>query len=355
MSKLQADADGQLIRFPMMDATVRSSPAQPGPKVDQGAAPQEIQQQWFTQVALEESLDRYRDLFESAPVGYLTLTFDGLIVEINHTGTEFLLGKECKATLHRRLARFVTPEYREKYYRTLSQVKTTGHRHSCTVALKRCDTSIFYAQLGCIQGAACQAQPTLRITVTDVTEHKRAELEVEKLAFYDSLTNLPNRRLLLDRLHHAKAVCSRTQQFGAILFIDLDNFKSVNDTHGHDAGDCLLQQAAHRLTACVRASDSVSRLGGDEFVVMLEGLSTDLVEASEQAKSVGEKILAQLSMEYCLKAREHRSTGSVGATLFNKNRDSVEDLLKRADLALYRAKAAGGNALRFFESETWTT
>jgi diguanylate cyclase (GGDEF)-like protein len=153
----------------------------------------------------------------------------------------------------------------------------------------------------------------------------------------------------VDRLQHALVACVRSKQRGAILFIDLDDFKTLNDTQGHDVGDQLLQQVARRLLACVRAGDTVARLGGDEFVVMLENLSASSREATAQAQAIGEKILAALAPPYLLAGHEHHSTGSVGGTLFSEPRETVDDLLKRGDLAMYRAKAAGRNTLRFFD------
>ncbi len=188
-------------------------------------------------------------------------------------------------------------------------------------------------------------------TLTDITQRKAAEDEIKHLAFYDPLTRLPNRRLLLDRLHQALVANARSQHQGALIFIDLDHFKTLNDTHGHDKGDLLLQQVAQRLTLCVRAGDTVARLGGDEFVVMLENLSMQPQDAAAQAKMVGEKILGALNQPYQLADHEHHSTPSLGVTLFSDDRETVEDLLKRADLAMYQAKAAGRNALRFFDPE----
>jgi len=186
-------------------------------------------------------------------------------------------------------------------------------------------------------------------TLTDITQRKVSEDEIKHLAFYDPLTELPNRRLLLDRLHQAMAVSARNKQEGALLFIDLDNFKTLNDTLGHDYGDLLLQQVAGRLTGCIREGDTVARLGGDEFVVMLADLSQNPQEATAQARIVGEKILASLNQPYSLANYEHRSTSSIGVTLFNHHRESVRQLLKQADLAMYEAKAAGRNTLRFFK------
>jgi diguanylate cyclase (GGDEF)-like protein/PAS domain S-box-containing protein len=184
---------------------------------------------------------------------------------------------------------------------------------------------------------------------TDITQRKAAELEIKHLAFYDALTLLPNRLLLMERLRHALTATARTRREGALLFIDLDNFKALNDTLGHHVGDLLLQQVATRLSGSVREVDTVARLGGDEFVVMLENLSEDSNEALEQAREVGEKVLMALNQPFQFAGYEHRSTPSIGITLFGDHRNDVAELLKRADLAMYQAKAAGRNTLRFFD------
>lgn len=182
-----------------------------------------------------------------------------------------------------------------------------------------------------------------------ITERNEAAKAIEHLAFYDLVTQLPNRRLLQDRLQQAMAVCARVKRTGALLFIDLDNFKLLNDTCGHDVGDRLLVEVARRLHTCVREGDTISRLGGDEFVVMLKDLSGSPAEAAMQAKAIGEKMLAVLSQPYLMDDRVHHSTSSIGATLFADCENSVEELLKQADIAMYQAKAAGRNALRFFD------
>ncbi|OHC64973.1 MAG: hypothetical protein A3H93_12300 [Rhodocyclales bacterium RIFCSPLOWO2_02_FULL_63_24] len=188
-------------------------------------------------------------------------------------------------------------------------------------------------------------------TFTDITSRKTAEDEIRNLAFYDPLTRLPNRRLLLDRLQQALAASTRSARYGALLFIDLDNFKTLNDTLGHDIGDLLLQQVAQRLSGCVREGDTVARLGGDEFVVMLEDLSNDPEEAATQVETVGEKILLTLNQTYHLARYEYHNTPSIGVTLFADHEGTMDELLKRADLAMYQAKAAGRNTLRFFDPE----
>lgn len=185
----------------------------------------------------------------------------------------------------------------------------------------------------------------------DITDRKQAEQEIKRLAFYDALTGLPNRRLLLDRLQRAIVAGQRTKAQGALLFIDLDNFKDLNDTLGHDMGDQLLSQVASRLVACVRETDTVARFGGDEFVVMLENLSSHLHEAASQAEAVADKLLASLNQPFELGGARHYSTPSIGITLFGEHRLSVDELLKRADLAMYQAKAGGRNTQRFFDPE----
>ena len=184
---------------------------------------------------------------------------------------------------------------------------------------------------------------------TDITTRKAAEEEIQRLAFYDPLTGLPNRRLLMDRLEQAMTACARHQRLGALLFIDLDNFKTLNDTHGHDMGDLLLRQVAQRLAGSVREGDTVARLGGDEFVVMLEDLSHDAIEAATQAETVGRKILTALNELYEIRALNVHSTPSLGATLFGAEVENLEEPIKRADLAMYQAKNAGRNTLRFYD------
>jgi diguanylate cyclase (GGDEF)-like protein len=191
----------------------------------------------------------------------------------------------------------------------------------------------------------------LVITYHDVTDLRLASAEIESLAFYDTLTGLPNRRLLLDRLTHATAVVSRSGFMGALLFMDLDDFKTVNDTLGHEVGDQLLQQVAQRLKNCVRDVDTVARLGGDEFVVMLTDLAVERGHAAQLARQVGEKMLLSLNQPYVLGEQSCRSTCSLGATLFGADVQNAAELLKQADIAMYHVKAQLGNALCFFDPQ----
>jgi diguanylate cyclase (GGDEF)-like protein/PAS domain S-box-containing protein len=192
-------------------------------------------------------------------------------------------------------------------------------------------------------------------THTDISERKHMEEQIRQLAFHDTLTGLPNRRLLLDRLSQAMASSKRSGRYGAVMFLDLDNFKPLNDAHGHGLGDLLLIEVADRLCSCVRAMDTVARFGGDEFVVLLSDLDADRDVSAAQASRVAEKIRAILSAPYVLPVNhegraeahvEHRCTVSIGAVLFIDNESSQDDILKRADVAMYQAKEAGRNTVR---------
>ena len=188
-------------------------------------------------------------------------------------------------------------------------------------------------------------------SLSDITSSKIASDEIRNLAFYDVLTHLPNRRLLIDRLKRALVVSARSGKRGALLFLDLDQFKSLNDTAGHDVGDLLLQEVATRLTNCIRESDTVSRLGGDEFLVLLEDLSQHEIEALTQTEVIGQKILNSISQPYQLDTYNHHCTASIGAILFDQHSSDVEEIIKKADIAMYQAKSGGRNALLFFDPQ----
>ncbi|MDO9269126.1 MAG: EAL domain-containing protein [Methylobacter sp.] len=421
--------------------------------------------------ALEASHSRYLNLYEFAPIGYLTLTPEGKIIEINLTAAA-LLGVERSSLINRPFANLIVPQDSDRWYLLLkSALKHEGEQKNIELTIKR-DDSHFHARLDCLRVMSDDQLPMLRITLTDITENKRAEEElriaavafeaqegimitnadnlilrvnraftditgyspeeligqsprlfksgyydeafyadmwecinctgswqgeiwdqrkngeiypkwltitavkdsagkithyvgsqtdisarkaseeeIKQLAYYDPLTALPNRRLLLDRLQQALATSTRSKKYGALLFIDLDNFKSLNDHLGHDMGDVLLQQVAQRLMDCVRKGDTVSRQGGDEFVIMLEELSKNIEEAAVKAKTIGEKIIISLNQAYQLTCHEYRNTPSIGITLFINHQHEINTLLKRADIAMYGAKAAGRNTLRFFDQD----
>ena len=193
---------------------------------------------------------------------------------------------------------------------------------------------------------------------SDITVRKQIDEQIRQMAFYDALTQLPNRRLLNDRLSQTMAASKRSGFYGAVMFLDLDNFKPLNDTHGHVVGDLLLIEAADRLRECMREIDTVARFGGDEFVVMISELSVDKAESNAQAANVAEKIRTVLSAPYllCIQREgepelfiEHCCTVSIGIVVFINHQGSQEDILKRADEAMYQAKEAGRNLIRFYD------
>jgi len=189
------------------------------------------------------------------------------------------------------------------------------------------------------------------VVVEDITELKAQAAHIEQLAFYDSLTGLPNRSLLRDRVQQVLTHSARHMDHGAILFIDLDNFKALNDTKGHNIGDLLLIEVAKRLQDCVRSSDTVARMGGDEFIVVLEELNENTQLAIAQAQDIGEKVLASLNQPFNLHEFEYYCSASIGISLFRDNEIGMDDLLKHADTAMYQAKTSGRNTLRFFDPD----
>jgi diguanylate cyclase (GGDEF)-like protein/PAS domain S-box-containing protein len=188
-------------------------------------------------------------------------------------------------------------------------------------------------------------------TFGDISATKAAADRIEALAFYDSLTGLPNRQLLQDRLNHSIETSNRSGKEGAVLYLDLDNFKTVNDTLGHDVGDMLIKQVAVRLRTCVRKGDTIARMGGDEFVVILEELSNGYIEAAAQTELIGKKILSALNQPYHLGIHELHNTASIGAALFQDGELKIDELLKQADIAMYQAKRSGRNSMRFFDPQ----
>lgn len=296
--------------------------------------------------AISESEKRYRQLFESSLDAVMSTSSDGRVVSANPAARSlFQLEPSALASTTRN----ELLDASDTRVADLLQHEATQRTFVGAVRMLRKDGSQFEAEISSTVNTD-QGGLTSMI-VRDVSERKEADDRIRELAFYDPLTKLPNRRLLMDRMQVAMAYNHRRSRHGALLFIDLDNFKVLNDTLGHRKGDELLQQVAARLVTCVREGDTCARFGGDEFVVMLADLSGEEFEAAQQARSVGMKILAALGAPYELDGIEHHTTPSIGVTLFGAVESAAEDPLMRADLAMYQAKSAGRNAMRFFDPQ----
>jgi diguanylate cyclase (GGDEF)-like protein/PAS domain S-box-containing protein len=302
------------------------------------------------QLRLEQQKDELRIAavaFESQN-GMMITDPQGQILRVNAAFTR-LTGFSADETVGRKPAMLKSERQDQLFYRRLwDSLREKGYWQG--EIWNRRKNGQIYAEMLAITAIAT---PTRGVThyvgsYTDITEDKEAEAEIHRLAYYDVLTKLPNRRLLQDRLGQALAATARTGFYGAIFFIDVDNFKSLNDTRGHDVGDLLLVQVAKRLRAVVREADTVARQGGDEFVVLLEDLSTDVHEAVTLASQIGEKLREGMVQVFDLIGYEYHCRLSVGVSLFGQG-DTVEDLMKHADLALYQAKNSGRNTLRFFD------
>jgi diguanylate cyclase (GGDEF)-like protein/PAS domain S-box-containing protein len=301
----------------------------------------------ITQEALRVSEERYRTIFQTTldPV-LITRVEDGKYVEVNQAFLN-LMGFERPEVIGQTsvgLNLWVDPRDRQKLFEILN--RTSECRNLELHFRKRNGESIC-----CLLSASViqiDGVPCVLAIARDISNARAAEREIRNLAFYDPLTGLPNRRLLQDRLHLALAPGNRTVRMRALMFVDLDNFKTLNDTLGHQIGDLLLGEVALRIANCLREVDTVARLGGDEFVVMLENLSYSPEEAAKEAKAVAEEILLAVDQPYLLDGHECLSTCSIGITVFGDHRETVDDVMRQADIAMYQAKAAGRNGVHIF-------
>jgi len=291
---------------------------------------------------------RHQALMESALEGIHIMDFQGNIVEANDTFCS-MLGYTQEEMSRLNVADWDTHWSREELMERFKILVKSQSTLFETSHLRK-DGTVLDVEIS-TTGVQIEDKLFLYASSRDITARKAAEKKINRLAFHDALTNLPNRQLLLDRIQQALASSGRSGRKSALLFIDLDNFKSLNDTLGHSIGDLLLQQVAQRLVSCVREGDTVARLGGDEFVVVLEDLSEQMIEAAEKTEVVGEKILAAVGKTYQLNTHEFHSTCSIGATLFSGDFHEAEELLKQADIAMYQSKKAGRNMLSFFDPQ----
>jgi diguanylate cyclase (GGDEF)-like protein/PAS domain S-box-containing protein len=316
------------------------------------AASRDITERKRAEAALKNSESWFRSVFENVHTGIASTDSSGQVINFNETFCT-MMGYDAESLRRMNFADFTHPDdlQLEKVFFDEILAGKRDHYH----IKKRYIAN--HGRILWVDLSAAAIRDTggtvsnFVAVIQDITERKAAEDEIEHLAFYDSLTQLPNRRLLLDRLKQALAASSSRGRSGALLFIDLDNFKNLNDTLGHDFGDMLLQQVTQRLKSCIRESDTVARLGGDEFVVMLLDLSEQPFEAAAQTESIGEKMLAALSQPYQLDKNTYRCTASIGVTLFYDKQQATDELMKQADIAMYQAKKAGRNALRFFDRQ----
>ncbi|MGV8897889.1 MAG: putative bifunctional diguanylate cyclase/phosphodiesterase [Burkholderiaceae bacterium] len=286
--------------------------------------------------------------FESQE-GMIVADQKGVIIRVNQAFTR-LTGYSPEEAIGQTSALLSSGRHDQAFYRRMWQVLLEKGYWQGEVWNRRKNGKIYAEWLTISAVIAPDGTTTHYVgTFSEITKNKEAEAEIHRLAYYDPLTHLPNRRLLHDRIGQAMAGSRRDGHYCALLFLDLDNFKNINDSGGHEIGDQLLVETVRRIQATVRAGDSTARLGGDEFVVMLEDLSADAREAAVQIDLVGEKIREILALPYTLGGRQFHCSASLGVALFRGCEASVDTLLKHADLAMYKAKSAGRNTLRFFD------
>jgi len=310
----------------------------------------DITAQRKTEEALRASEDRYRTAFQtSLDAIAISRMSDGAFLDVNQAfleefgfSREEVLGKSALD-----LGMWVDPHQQQEL---LEKLQESAHCRDFELLFKKkggqvCWGLVSASTIG-INGESC-----VLTVIRDITKARLAEEEIRSLAFFDPLTGLANRRLLMERLSKSIVFSNRSHRKRALLFVDLDDFKTLNDTMGHQTGDLMLQEVALRLTHCVRAADTVGRLGGDEFVVLLEDLSESAQEAATDAQAIAEKILASVSQIYLLEAHECNITCSIGITVFGDKHEDIDEVFRQADIAMYGAKTAGRNTMRFFAPE----
>lgn len=295
---------------------------------------------------------RLRDMLQRLPVGVFLVRPDGRMTHRNEYFLQ-LTGyseEEVPTSTEWWETAYPDPEYRRRSRERWLAARQKAAQEGMPIPPVEYTIRCKNGEDRSVDIAGALVGEDLLVTLTDLTQRKAAEEKINTLAFYDMLTHLPNRRLLTDRMQQALATSSRHERCGALLVLDLDNFKALNDTRGHEKGDALLMQVAQRLVGCVHADDTVARPGGDEFAVLLEDLGDTPEEAAAQSEEVGQKILAALREPYMIEGEAHHSTMSIGITVFcGAGQDTVDELFKRSELAMYQAKAAGRNTLQFFD------
>jgi diguanylate cyclase (GGDEF)-like protein/PAS domain S-box-containing protein len=297
--------------------------------------------------ALQLSEERYRTAFQTSRDAIaINRLSDGNYIDVNQAFLD-ITGYEREEVIGKtslELGIWVDPRDR---LAMRDMVGSSSSCHNLEVQFKKKDGTVFWGQMS---GSLMEVNgvPCVLSVTRDLSESKAAASTIQSLAFYDPLTGLPNRRLLFERLGQILADEARSGRLKALLLIDLDNLKTLNDTLGHYVGDLLLKEIARRIVACARAASTVGRVGGDEFVVILDELSPVAEEAATQAKAVGEEVLIAISQPCLLENRECLPAASLGITVFGDHENTADEIMQKADIALHRAKAAGRNTLRFF-------
>jgi len=295
------------------------------------------------QEELEASRSRYADLYDSAPTSYLTLDKEGLIREVNLTGAG-LLGEDRRRLINKPFSVFVIKDDLDTFRAHLKETLKRETRQIGEIGIRRKDGSVIPVQLQSIAAEGPGGNSTFcRTAAIDITERKRMEEAIRHQAHHDPLTNLPNRLLLMDILSIELAKAQRGKKRFAVLFLDLDRFKYINDTLGHDTGDQLLKEVAERLRRSVRASDTVSRMGGDEFNILL----TEIPHADDII-TIAQKVVDSFGKPYVIGGHEFHMSTSIGISIYPEDGETMEALFKNADIAMYHAKGQGGNSYQFF-------
>lgn len=304
---------------------------------------------------LKNSEQRYHNIIQTSMDCFWVIDGEGRILDVNDAYCR-LSGYTREELLNMRIRDVEAKESPAETAQHIHAILTNGYDHFETQH-RRKDGQLLDIDINVIYQQDTEGGHLFAF-LRDITERKRIEETIRNLAFLDALTQLPNRRLLGDRLGQTMAVSKRSGRYGALMFLDLDNFKTLNDVHGHNAGDLLLIEVAHRITGCIRQIDTVARFGGDEFVVMLSELDVDKATSVAYAGIVAEKIRATLAEPYVLTIPqeggaettvEHRCTASIGVVPFINHEASPEDIIKWADMTMYQAKEGGRNQVRFYE------
>lgn len=309
----------------------------------------------LAETALRHNSKQLRAVIDGALDGIVTIDHTGALVEFN-PAAERIFGYKKEDVIGKSLSEvIIPPNLRNAHEKKHREFVLTGKKNIFDKRLEltamRSDGSEFPVELTL---TSLNEDRTSLITgfIRDISAQKKAQQEIENFAYYDTLTRLPNRRLLIDRFQRAAVACKRTKTHCALIFADLDHFKLLNDTKGHDSGDRLLIEVANRIQDTIRAGDTVARLSGDEFVIIIENLDSLPNIAYSQASEVAQKLLMELNKSYQLELFEFNTTASLGLTLFNDDKLSFEDHLRHADTAMYQAKAAGRNTFRFYDELT---